>query len=308
MTSTTTEVITEEIKAIKQEKSPCEGNFVSSPNFPFEDDQIDSLTNAELADAYKNAPILSNSTDVNYVRRLSKGFLVKKTVNLMQEARNMKFLSENLPSIRIPQLVRAFVHGPKKFEYIVMEYVEGDLLSHCWERLDEDKKDSACEQVAQVIATLRTVPLTRPGPIGGGLMAHRVRGLFGMYGVQAMDTIAELEAYYEKYAAFAKRFKWIPADFSSFVGKLGTEVYMAHMDWALRNVILQADGSICTIDWGAAGAYPAHFEEYGSLMKCLIEDKDFCNRIRAKLPVDPELDEKIKQLRGPSFALVSCSL
>ena len=78
MTATTHEVIPEEIKAIKLETSPCEGNNVSSPNFPFEDHQIETLTNAEIADAYKIAPTLSNSTDVNHVRRLSKGFLVKK--------------------------------------------------------------------------------------------------------------------------------------------------------------------------------------------------------------------------------------
>jgi len=132
---TTTIEVTSQVTTSKV-NSCAEGlthsNEVST--FPFEDYEIGMLTNEKIAKAYERVPILSNLfSEVKHVRRLSKGYMIKEGPDQLQEARNMEFLATKAPSVRIPRLVRAFKHGPYKFQYTFMEYVEGDLLSHCLE-------------------------------------------------------------------------------------------------------------------------------------------------------------------------------
>lgn len=95
----------------------------------------------------------------------------------MQAAEARKYVLSHT-NIATPELHRYFFVENESFayrnwEYIVTEYVEGDMVEDVWECLDLEKRTKTAKQVASIVSQLQALQFDRPGPLGGG----RARGL-----------------------------------------------------------------------------------------------------------------------------------
>ena len=276
------------------------------PTFPFDDAEVLTASEANIVKAIKTAPLVFAggwNQDKRKVVRLSENTVAKygEFVTLA-EARNMKFVRKNAPSVRLPTCIRSIQVKEEKHTvtYIVMEYIHGTPLSDCWEGMSKDRRQNICDQVVDSIFQLQTLQLKKPGPIGGGT-SRSPTDLFSLYGAGPFNSIRELEDWYSHRMYCCKRFRMLPPDTPSFEGTFGDHMVMSHLDIVRRNIIVQADDLICLIDWEFAGAYPAHFERR-ELERQRDRDRDFTDRILARLP---KYKNEIDKLNSIAFALAN---
>jgi hypothetical protein len=269
------------------------------PPVPLDDEEVLTVSEAEIAQAVEIAPVVYNG-----VVRLSENTLVKYGYHVtLGEARTMQFVYTNAPSVRLPKCLRSFQIEERKgsfITYIVMEYIHGTVLSDCWNEMSEYRRQHVCDQLVDTLFQLRSLRTERPGPIGGG-MCRTGSDLFSLRGAGPFDSIRELEDWYSHRMFFCKKLKRLPPDTPSFEGTFGDRMVMSHLDIAKRNIIVQADDVICLVDWGFAGAYPTHFER-AALEHHHTIDNDLVERVLARLPEHKEAMEKLKSV---DFALTS---
>lgn len=285
--------------------SPIHGDANPPTEFLFEDAEIDGCSEAEIIEVCKTISPLNKKMD--HIFRVAQNRLVKcGRFQSLSEARNMEFVQENAPSVRLPRVFRVFqeVNEDCVYTYLVMEYIHGTLLSDCWGDMAEGFRENVVDQVVDIVTTLQSLHLDTPGPIGGGTMKDPA-GLFPLSGINSKKTIGDLERWYDSVLEKCKKYRRVHPDAPSFEGAFGDTVRMSHLDIAPRNIVLQADGTICLLDWEFAGAYPSHFERY-ILMRQKNCDGDFNNRILAKIPDDPEMLKQQASIRWAisTFAFV----
>jgi serine/threonine protein kinase len=162
-------------------------------------------------------------------------------------------------SVATPKLHRYFfveneASAFRNWGYIVMDYVDGDMLEDIWKGLSSEERTDVIKQVASIISQLQDVRFERPGPLGGG----RARGFwFSDYGAGPFNSKVDFNEYFTNKLEFAQRVgrasKDLPRfDYSTFV--------LVHQDINPVNLILDRNEKVWIIDWGNAGAYPAIFE------------------------------------------------
>jgi serine/threonine protein kinase len=185
--------------------------------------------------------VISKFKGGSLVIRVSKGAVVKCGIGVTQlEALNQQraYALIEPAIIRIPRVYRFFSHGLAG--YIVMEYIEGQLLSSVGD------PTFYLQAVAHVLKHFEQVREGKPGPFHGGL-AH---GQLWLDESIAPATISDVEDYYNR-----RQLKHLP--------KLKLTSYplvFCHLDIAPRNIIVLEDRSLCLIDWASAGFYPKLFE------------------------------------------------
>jgi hypothetical protein len=277
-------------------------------SFPFEDAEVRQLPVAKIAEVCKAHPRSVVSSSKKLVR-LSENTIVKFGACYgdgarAAEYRNMQFVHENAPSVRLPQLIRMFAIDKESSSdawthgvYIVMEYVHGAVLSDCWLEMSEDRRQNVCDQVVGIISELQSLRIENPGPIGGGRSLDPT-GLFSIGGAGPFDSISDLETWYNLRLRLCKKIKSVPQDMPSFNGTFGAYMVMSHLDIAMRNIIVQAGDVVCLIDWEFAGAYPLHFERAGLERQHRVPE--FTNRILERLP---EFKIEMEKLKSIAFAL-----
>jgi hypothetical protein len=171
--------------------------------YPFEDAEVLRLSEAAIAKACKTAPpVYALGKNWDHVVRLSNNVLVKYGWHIeLAEARNMLFVYENEPLVRVPKCFRSFQVEEKPssvcstITYIVMEYIPGTLLSDCWDKMSENRRQNVCDKVVEAICKLQQLHLQLPGPIGGGL-CRAPNELFSLYGAGPFSSIADIKKWY----------------------------------------------------------------------------------------------------------------
>jgi serine/threonine protein kinase len=140
--------------------------------------------------------------------------------------------------IRIPRVYRFFTY--KLEGYIVMEYIEGKLLSSF------GKATFYLRAMAQVLSHFEQLQGGKPGPFHDG----EAYGQLWLDESIAPVTISDIEDYYNK-----RQLK-----FSSKLKLKRYPLVFSHLDIAPRNIIVLNNGALCLIDWASAGFYPRLFE------------------------------------------------
>jgi hypothetical protein len=181
--------------------------------YPFDDAEVLRLSEAAIAEACKIAPpVYALGKNWKHVVRLSNNILVKfgRFIELA-EARNMQFVYENEPLVRVPKCFRSFQVEDKDstsvsstITYIVMEYIPGTVLSDCWDKISENRRQNVCDKVVEAICKLQQLHVQRPGPIGGGL-CRAPNELFSLAGAGPFSSIADIEKWYSHRLWLCKR-------------------------------------------------------------------------------------------------------
>ena len=229
------------------------------------------------------------------VVRLSKSLALKGGTGILpSEAKVMEHVVANT-NVLCPRVHRVFqASDPESLYetrgYIVMDYIAGESLDRCWNRLQPKRQDALALQVAGIIEQLQSVNLSIPGPFGGGICTGQV---FTDYGDGPFDSSVEMTKWINSKLQFCKYWKKLPSDTPDFDF---TTVILTHQDISPRNFVLDRNDRLWLIDWGDAGAYPPCFEV--AALRLQVHFQDFSEKIIPHLKFDKCTVERLLSV-GP---------
>lgn len=233
--------------------------------FPLPDSNVLSLSRRDIVSVLPRAPKLYNNGNGIFgvrVSRINQDIVVKYGSDVgIHEARNTKYAGEH--SEPVPQIYdfweevhEASSHGERQsVSYIVMQHIEGDLLSEIWTRLNENVRRSIDKQILDAISKLHSLTSENPGPVGGGPSEG---AFFTDYGAGPFSSRADIESWFNERLLVCQDCG-IATQTTPFTGRF-EHLVMCHGDLHLRNMILDRHGKLWFIDWADAGYYPAYFE------------------------------------------------
>ena len=236
------------------------------------------------------------------VLRISHDLVLKcGPLVLPSEGRALEFVRAET-SILVPRVYRTFqVDDPIEFYgtrgYLVMGYVQGQNLGDCWTHLTKHQKDDVIRQTAVIIKQLQSIQIPTAGPLGGGPCRGK---FFTDYGAGPFNSGSEMEAWFNHKLQICKDYNQAPQDIPSFDFP---KFVLVHQDISPRNMILDAAGKTCLIDWAPAGAYPPAFER-----AAIAEQSRFPEFNKMILHVMPEYDIEVRQLESIWYGLSVASL
>lgn len=186
--------------------------------------------------------------------------------------------------LRIPRVYRYFTNDSNPswtIGYLVMEFIEGKSL----DKFDSAQRSHYAATIKTCLEYLWSIPVpsaTQPGPVGGG----QPKGyLWGDYGAcTTFATTSELEDWLNKRLEIDRSLEsrgyydlpGVSATSDSIHDRLtlpDRPLVMCHGDIVDRNIIVQADDTICLLDWGFSGFYPYIFELY-AVKACKSDSPD----------------------------------
>lgn len=185
----------------------------------------------------------------------------------LEEAQTLRAIRQAFPSGEVPV---PEVFGWRKVgvrNYIYMGLIPGKTLRQAWDSLTSADKASIRDQLAQIIAALRSIVQVSPsrfiGSVNGGAVQDRFFKLDYEEG-----PFSSIKSFNDWVGATATRQKPGPGGFKrdiyrDFLADSG-EIYFTHGDLTLTNIIISdGDGPrriVGIIDWEQAGWYPEYWE------------------------------------------------
>ena len=143
--------------------------------YPFQDHDLPQVTRAEIIEAISIAPRIHPLIGGPALARITSTTVLKygRHVQLC-EARNMLFVREKT-KIPVPAVIDAWEVEDRRADdegnttYILMQYIEGRLVSDMWDDLNVNKRRDLLCQLSGYIQALHSIKLNHLGPIGGGI-------------------------------------------------------------------------------------------------------------------------------------------
>lgn len=236
------------------------------------------------------------------VLRISHDLILKcGSLVLPSEGRALEFVRAET-SILVPRVYRTFqVDDPIEYYgmrgYLVMDYIKGQNLGDCWKHLTKHQKDNVICQTAEIIGQLQSIPIPAAGPLGGGPCRGK---FFTDYGAGPFNSGSEMEAWFNHKLEICKHYNHAPQDIPQFDFQ---KFVLVHQDISPQNMLLDAAGKVCLIDWADTGAYPPAFERAAIALQYRFPEFN-----KMMLHVIPEYDIEVQQLRSIGYGLSIASL
>jgi tRNA A-37 threonylcarbamoyl transferase component Bud32 len=272
-----------------------------NPSFPLDRRDIYDIPRVEVISAATKAPLVFEGGGVIIARVHENAVLKFGREVRLSEAKNMRF-ARQFTTIWIPAVIDAWeVEAPEVGEdrgmgYLLMEYIEGSLVSDIWPTLDTQTRHSIYCQLDDSLRQLHAVKVAQPGPLGGDVS----RGtLFTAYGAGPFKSSRDMETWFNERLLVCQEFGRAPRTQASFSGKFD-KLVMCHLDIAPRNLILDGQGRVWILDWAYAGGYPPYFDQ-AVLMKS--GDPDFTQGLLGLM--GDENIEEVECLFAIGFALTT---
>ena len=274
------------------------------PSYPLEGRDLAQVARDEIVQAVAIALEIRTFVGGPSIARVSSSAVVKYGRHIhLCEARNMQYVSENT-DIRLPAVIDAWEADDKtQYDqyntcYIVMEYIEGRLVSDIWLDLDFESRRSLQRQLFEYMCQLRAIKMDCPGPIGGGVSEG---SFFTDYGAGPFQSREDMEAWFNDRLLVCHDFSHAsqtpPGCFTGRFDKL----VMCHLDIHPRNLILDSHEKLWLLDWAFSGAYPPYFETANLIWRA---PSDFADGLLELIGSKTHLEE-IDQLMAIGFALTT---
>ena len=258
----------------------------------------------EIIEAANTGPIICRQDGVTVVRVRQHAVLKYGHEVRLSEAWNIQLVRKRT-DVPIPAVIDAWETGISEADddegigYILMEYIEGKLISDIWSTLDVHIQLDIHFQLKTYIQQLRSIRMDSPGPVGGDLS----RGaLFTDYGAGPFKSHNDIESWFNERLLVCQEFGRVPLTQPSFHEHFDTLV-MCHMDIAARNLILDGQGKVWLLDWAHAVGYPTYFEK-ASLIR--TGDPNFTQGLLEM--IGHEYQEEVEQLLAIGFALTTAAM
>jgi hypothetical protein len=172
------------------------------------------------------------------------------------EAESMRFIW-NHTALPVPQVLNAYEKDG--YGYILMEFVEGDLLEKIWPSLSSSEKMVILTELNDCIRQMRQIVYpdgTLIGSVTGGPAIDR-RQLSAVKGGPFMS-----EKDFNEWQ-LAQLFSDTPLSRREFYASIhGTDhkIVFSHCDLAFHNIIVRDGHVVAIIDWEYSGWYPEHWD------------------------------------------------
>ncbi|KAH7884140.1 kinase-like domain-containing protein [Phlebopus sp. FC_14] len=190
------------------------------------------------------------------------------TDEAISEALNLSMIT-TMTTIPVPKVQEIAVNPKTAMTYLVMEYIDGQTLDSCWDRLTLLSKLRIAWTLRSYVAQLRRLQRTVPGTLNGSSCTGP---LFTEYGAGPFASYDEMTAWFNHKLDVSQRMKQAPLNAPRF-DNLWPLVF-THWDLCPRNVLLARDGKVYVLDWQRSGFYPAWFEYVG-----MLSDEHFKSRL-----------------------------
>lgn len=176
-------------------------------------------------------------------------------------AQNFAYSRLDRSIVRVPRVLQFFTRKQQDFwtiGYLVMENIEGVTF----EDLNFVRSSHIIHKLSNALNHLHSFTGTRPGPLDGN---EAFGLLWSEHGSgENFNSLDDLENYLNVRLAKVQ----------DRIDIRQTELCLCHLDIASRNLMLDAEGSIYLLDWGAAGFYPRFFERWSIELSIYISGED----------------------------------
>ncbi|KAF8961533.1 kinase-like domain-containing protein [Flammula alnicola] len=228
------------------------------------DDEVYALIQARSKEKTVGLPTDWNPLIIDTVWRITHDAVVKRT-NTPTEAFIMSYISSHT-SIPIPKIRRVLPDTHPRTTWIVMDYIEGDVLQSAWRTMSWWRRLSIVWFIRCYIRQLQktTLPNPRvPGPFDASGKSYPCIGYyFTEDGAGPFDSYSEMAAWFDR-----RRFDTQVAQHSDYGVLLSCPKFdtshplvLCHMDLHMRNIIVDRNGTPWIVDWANAGAFPPWLE------------------------------------------------
>jgi aminoglycoside phosphotransferase (APT) family kinase protein len=225
------------------------------------DEEVMTASKPQLIAAAHSGPDVTGMSS-GYVNRISKGMSLRRSYYILPaEATTMRAVARDT-RINVPTVHRFFTEydddgncGPyKSIGYLVMDYVDGMLLSDCWRELQDKQREEIVKQVVDMIQQLRQLKFPEPGPLRRGPS----RGVwFCEHGAGPFTDTVDFNGFFNRKLDYLKRQLRVPAHVSGYDFQ---EFVLTHQNITPKNIIIDRQDQLWLVNWGNAGAYPPIFE------------------------------------------------
>ncbi|TFK79930.1 kinase-like protein [Polyporus arcularius HHB13444] len=242
--------------------------------------EIMAMPEGEIARLCKTSPNLTDTPahrlmPVRPVYVLAANVVVKLGVFGTRDAPEAAAMTvvRQQTSIPVPEVYRFFEHESNS--YLVMEYVQGESLDHCWDDLSYWERVRVSVVLRNYVAQMRRIRTPQierqiPGPIVDDLSCPRQceTPSLGEDRAGPFPSYAHLRDWMDgrlRVSQQMSRFRYTGRTFDD-----SEPLVFTHGDLFLRNMILGDDGRLWLIDFGCAGVYPRWFEGYSMKERTLL--------------------------------------
>ena len=174
----------------------------------------------------------------------------------LAEAASMIFIQERT-KIPLPKILNAY--RKEGYGYIIMEFVEGELLQRLWPKLLPDEKRGILTELKDYICQIRRIKCpagTQIGSVMGGPAIDR-RQLKSITG-GPFTSVAEFNKW--QLAQLREKTPLAHRDIYITMHKPDRRIVFSHCDLGFHNIIVHNGHIAAIIDWEDSGWYPEHWD------------------------------------------------
>ena len=174
----------------------------------------------------------------------------------MTEVENMAFI-RNHTTIPVPKVLNAYER--KGCRYILMEFVEGQMLDKAWPNLAPSEQSIILSQLKDYIRQMRQIIPpngARIGSVTGGPAIDR-RSLSA---VKGGPFISEADFNKWQLEQLNPDTPLLNLDIYTSMHKTNHRIVFSHCDLAFHNIIIRDGRIVAIIDWENSGWYPEHWD------------------------------------------------
>jgi aminoglycoside phosphotransferase len=232
-------------------------------------------------DIAKAIVLRGSSNSARKVVRVGSNILAKFGPDLnIAEAESMRFIHKHT-SIPVPQVLNAYEKDGCR--YILMKFVEGELLEKLWPKLSCSERDLILSELKYCIHQMRQIACPKNTLIGsvtgGPAVDRRQQG-------SVSGGPFKLEADFNEWqlAQLRQQTPLSNRDLYAGIHKTDHKIVFSHGDLAFHNIIVK-DGHIAAIiDWEYSGWYPEHWDYCKTLPFLVGTDEGYlsCKKVFEK--------------------------
>ncbi|KAF2017930.1 phosphotransferase enzyme family protein-like protein [Aaosphaeria arxii CBS 175.79] len=197
--------------------------------------------------------------DFMAVYKVDEKTVVKKGEGIrMAEAHAMRLVSEKT-TVPVLEVFNAYTDPESGHVHIVMEFVEGDVLSNVWDKLNSDQQNEITEQLRDYVSQLRQIKGSFIGSTDGTACEDQlftdILGGYGPYENEKAFNQGIVTAFRN-----TSQGGWIDLVCDMVLSLKDHEIILTHGDLSPRNIIVQGSKVKAVLDWEMTGYYPEYWE------------------------------------------------
>jgi aminoglycoside phosphotransferase (APT) family kinase protein len=183
----------------------------------------------------------------------------------------MKFIRDNT-TMPVPKVLSAY--EKEGCRYILMEYIEGEVLERAWPNLSSSERGLFISQLQSYVREMRQIAVpdgTRIGSVNGGPATDR-RSQGSVKG-GPFESEADFNEW--QIAQLQPHTRSLHREIYSSMHKTDHKVVFSHCDLGFHNILVRDGQAVAVIDWEDSGWYLEHWDYCKTLSFLSATDEQY---------------------------------